>query len=149
MSVSQDNLIGKSNIMVMDATAIVDDSPAAASSASKRVSEQSGLLELVVLWCWLFLDAIEDRFTRMNLGIWRFITSSFPQFFMRLYRGIVRVTCKLARVLVFALIWAGITFGPGIFLVRGPWLLVLLGLVWTGFALIGSVYGLIYLRRRI
>jgi hypothetical protein len=119
------------------------------AAVSAGEAPEYGIPEEVPNGCWLFLDAIEDRFVRMLDGIREFITCGLPQWFMRLLHQVALLTRKLARVAVLALIWAGLTIGPLLVLVNGPGLLVLIGLVWTVCAVIGSSWGLMYVRRRI
>jgi hypothetical protein len=116
------------------------------------------------------LEEVESLLLRMIAGVFRFTFVRTPRF---LYDLVVRCLpwgVKIARVLILLVIWVAIVFGPAYWVYvleeqPTPWAGPLgavvrwfrehralghIGLtVWTVLALAGSVWGAIYIRRRI
>jgi hypothetical protein len=104
-------------------------------------------------WWWDGLDAIESAFFCMLVGIRRFVMEQFPDWLLSVAKVAGRIIHKGLRALAYGLAWIAISFGPIGFLWLVPWwfprsVVVSVVVVWVGFALAGSIWGLFYVKRR-
>jgi hypothetical protein len=114
---------------------------------------------------WRALDKIEECLLKMIFGIFKFTFYRLPRFVWETIESWFPTILKIARVLILICIWLSLLIGPLAFIyyklygirphpidieaeirvileVYGTW-----SLAWAGLALIGSFWGLVYVRR--
>jgi hypothetical protein len=99
----------------------------------------------------LWLADVEDALERMIRGVFRFTFQRLPELAYRLMiETIGPVAVRLMRVAFFLCVWLAVVFGPGILVLplSAPASLAHVVMSWTCVAMIGSVWGLYYLRKK-
>jgi hypothetical protein len=100
-----------------------------------------------------FLDRVETAGKRMIVGTAHFLAFRMPHWLARQLFNLGRIAVKALRVAAVFGLWFCLTLLPVALLVAGwlpgGWPVTLLAVAWSALALSGSVWGLIYVRRRV
>jgi hypothetical protein len=97
------------------------------------------------------LDNLETIGWRMIGGIGHFLTSTMWAWMRKQLILLGQIMVKAVRVAMVFTCWAVISFGPILLMskMRCEGLPVLMALAWTGLALGGSLWGVLYIRHRL